>query len=235
MGRTKTYFVDLERLESLGDQASVIIRLMMVCNDISVANHCLGIFQESFIDDSPSVRKHFKKGAAMYFVRLQCGHLHEALDVIKEIKDDQNLYKRIERCSNTAKDSFKKLTDCLKGGPSRRNFEQYITRIRNNLAFHYCHQGGEKLIDRALSDRAGRIEARISKITLGDHLSLGRFELADDIIDSIVCRHIFGVPRSADLRSEVDKILDFGSDLCKSLIEFGWEFVTRFIRDHAAK
>jgi hypothetical protein len=181
------------------------------------------------------VRKHFEKGAAMYFVRLQCGHLHEALDVTQEIKDDQNLYNRIERCSNTAKDSFKKLMDCLKGGPDKWKFEQYITRIRNNLAFHYCHKKGEKLIDRALSDRAGRIEAKTSKITLGDHLSLWRFEHADDIIDSIVCRQIFGVPRSADLRSEVGKILDLGSDLGKALIMFGGEFATLFVKDHAAK
>lgn len=181
------------------------------------------------------MRKHFEKGAAMYFVRLQCGHLHEALDVIQEIKDDQNLYNRTERCSNTAKDSFKKLTDCLKGGPNKWKFEQYITRIRNNLAFHYCHKKGEKLIDRALSDRAGRIEAKTSKITLGDHLSLWRFEHADDIIDSIVCRQIFVVPRSADLRSEVDKILDLGSDLGKALIMFGGEFATLFVKDHAAK
>lgn len=235
MSRTKTLFVDLERLESLGDQASIIIKLMMVCNDISVANHCLGIFKECFFDDSPSMRKHFEKGAAMYFVRLQCGHLHEALDVIEEIKDNQQLYDSLEHCSNTAKDSFNKLTDCLKGGPNRREFEQYITRIRNNLTFHYCNKRGKKLIDRALSDRAGRMEAKTSKITLGDNLSLYRFELADDIIDSIVCRQIFDVQESADLRSAVDKILDFGSNLCKALVTFGNELVTRFVRVHAVK
>jgi hypothetical protein len=206
---------------------------MMVCNDISVANHCLGMFKESFFDDRPSVRKHFAKGAAMYFVRLQCGHLHEALDVVREIKEDQTLFNMTERCSNTAQESFKELTDCLKDGPNRRKFEQYITRIRNNLAFHYCHKKGRKLIDRALSDRAGRIEAKTSTITLGNHLGLWRFELADDIIDSIVCRQIFGVPISADLRSEVDKILDFGSDLGKALITFGGEFATLFAKDHA--
>jgi hypothetical protein len=32
-----------------------------------------------FFDDRPSIRKHFEKGAAMHFICLQCGHLHEPM------------------------------------------------------------------------------------------------------------------------------------------------------------
>jgi len=198
----------------------------MACNDIALANYCLSKFKE---EQSP-MRKHVQKGALMYFVRLQCGHLNEVMEIIQEIKDDRILYGRVKHCSQTARDSFNKLANCLKDSPQNKIFEEYIGRVRQNTAFHY----DRKLVDRALSDRSSRPEARRSKITYGDHISLLRFELADDIIDSIICREIWKIPRSADLRQEADRISDFGSDLCKSLLDFGGEFIFRYIQEHAS-
>ncbi|MGA2781237.1 MAG: hypothetical protein ABSF13_04875 [Smithella sp.] len=45
MARTLTTYVDLSRLQSLGERASVIIRLMMAGNDIALANQCLGYYK----------------------------------------------------------------------------------------------------------------------------------------------------------------------------------------------
>ena len=166
----------------------------------------------------------------MYFLRLQCGHLNEAIKLIQPIRDDSYLYERVKRCSQTAQDSFGKLLDCAKGGPDHKRFLQYVGRIRQNTAFHY---DGTVIRD-ALADRASRPEAMHSKITLGDHIGLWRFELADQIVDSIVCRQIWKIPKDADLRQEADKCADFGSDLCKALLVFSGEFVFRYIQEHAA-
>ena len=224
MGRTHTLFINLESLHSSDTKSQTVIRLMMACNDISIANNCQSMFKEH---QSP-ISSHVQKGALMYFVRLQCGHLNEALKVIEEIKNDHYLSNIIDRCSQDGKDAFAKLIACLKGGSDHRQFQKYVGQIRHNTIFHYS----DKLVDNALTDRASRSEAHLSKITYGDHISLSRFELADDIVDSIVCRHIWKIPRSENLREEADRISDFGFGLCESLLIFGGEFIYRYIKDY---
>jgi len=169
-------------------------------------------------------------GALMYFIRLQFGHLNEAIKLIQEIQDDTYLYERVNSCSQAAQDSFIKLLNCLKGGRDYKKFLQYVGRIRHNTAFHY----DPTVIKKALADRASRAEARYSKITSGDHISLCRFKLADQIVDSVVCRQIWKIPKDADLRKEADECVMFGADLCKALLDFSGEFIFRYIQEHAA-
>jgi hypothetical protein len=226
MARTLTTYVDLNRLQALGERASVIIRLMMAGNDIALANQCLGYYKN---EESP-VNNDIRRGAGLYFIKMQCGHLNEAIKLIEEIIRDEYLLERVKRCSSSAMDAFAKLKKCLKGGSDEKKFEQYIGLIRHNTAFHYSN----KLVDRALADRAGRPESRRSKITAGDHISLWRLHLADDILDSIVCRHIWRIPRTTNLRQEADKIADFGGNLCVAFLDFSGEYIFRFVKEHAA-
>ena len=225
MSRTRTILVDLQKLQASGN-ASTLIRLMMACNDIALANQCLKKFKE----ERSKIRKPVQRGALMYFVRLQCGHLNEGLKIIQEIKDNRKLSESIERCSQDARDSFNRLVNCLKGGAERKKFEDYVAIIRHKTIFHYDN----KMVQRALADRARSEEAKQSKITLGDDISLFRFELSDDIVDSIVCRHICKIHRNADLRKEIDEIMLWASDIGKSLLDFGGEFIYRYIQERAA-
>ena len=226
MSRTQTIFVDLQRLSSCGESASVIIRLMMACNDISLANQGLARYKE----EQPAIKSHVQRGAGMYFIRLQCGHLNEAMKIISEIRDNERLRDRVEKCSHIAREAFDRLTNCLKGDPGNRDFERYVGRIRHSTVFHYA----PKTIDKALNDRASRPEASRSKITRGDHISLWRFELADDILDSVVCRQIWNIPRTANLPQEADLKAEYGSNLCQALLSFSGEFIFRFVQEHAA-
>jgi hypothetical protein len=199
---------------------------MMACNDIALANHCLKKFKE----DQSKIRKPVQKGALMYFVRLQCGHLNEGLKLIQEIKDNPRLTEATERCSQMAKDSYNRLVACLKGGAENKKFEDNIEIIRHKTIFHY----DSKMVRKALADRASREEAKRSKITLGDDISLSRFEVSDDIVDSIICRQICKIPRQADLGKEIDEIMVWASDIGKSFLDFSGEFIYRYIQDHAA-
>ncbi len=170
MTRTQTTFVDLSRLISQKKEASLIIRLMMACNDISLANQCLAQYKET----QPPIRKHVQKGALMYFVRLQCGHLKEAMDLVQKLCADEYLLKRVDSCSQEAQASFKRLIDCFKDRPNYNKYRDYILKVRHKTIFHY----DGKLVEKALADRAKRPEAKISKITRGDHISLWRFDLS---------------------------------------------------------
>lgn len=226
MSRTQTIFVDLSRLLFQKEEAALIVRLMMACNDISLSNQCLVKYRE----DQGRMRQNVQRGALMYFVRLQCGHLKEAMDLIQEICDSQELYRRIERCSTYAQTCFENLKRCLKGGPDFAKYKDYIMRIRHKTIFHY----DSKLVEKAIVDRASRQEAKTSRITRGDHISLWRFELSDDIVDSIVCRQIMKIPKDADLRKQADEYADFGSNLCISFLDFCGEFVFSYIQEKAA-
>lgn len=226
MSRTQTIYVNLPRLLSMGQSASLIIRLMMACNDISLANQCLKRFQE----EQDPIRKHVQKGALIYFLRLQCGHLKEAMSLIQEICNDQALLPKIEHCSQKVQKCFYQMKDCLRGGQNHQRFEDYVTKIRNKVSFHYDPQK----VHVALEKLASRVDTSTSRITRGDDISLWRFELADAIHDSIICRQIWGIPEDADLREQADQKSDFASNLCLSFLEFCGEFIFSWIQENVA-
>ncbi len=226
MTRTQTTFVDLSRLLPNKKEASIIIRLMMACNDIALANQCLAQYKE----EQPPIRKHVQKGALMYFVRLQCGHLKEAIDLIQKLCNDKYLLKRVDNCSKEAQTSFKDLTDCFKNEPNYIKYRDYVLKVRHKTIFHY----DGKLVEKALADRANRTEAKTSKITRGDNISLWRFNLSDEIVDSLICRQLWKIPREENLREKADEISDFGSNLCVSFLDFCGEYIFSYIKEKAA-
>ncbi|MBI5521607.1 MAG: hypothetical protein HY910_03175 [Desulfarculus sp.] len=227
MPRTRTIYVDVQRLINSGDHASLIVRLMMASNDLALANICLSHCKNN--PSSPS--KQTQWGAELYFVRLQCGHLNEGLKLIQEIQGIDYLKDRIDRCSQYAQASYAKLINCTKGGNEWSEFNQYVERIRHKVTFHYAN----KEVSKSLSSLASKPTATIPNINAGDHITLGRFGLADDIVDNIVCRQIWKIPESANLQEEANKRADFGSKLCLAFLGFSSEFITNYILEHAAK
>ncbi len=225
MGTSYTWYVSLRKLHSCGQDAPLIIRLMMAANDICLANQGYVHYQEL----KSSMRSHVITGARRYFVRLQCGHLNEALKIIEEMQGSKNLQSVIQSCSNGAQDSYNKLVRCMKHGPDYNRFQKYIGKIRHKLIFHYDND----LINKVLSDRASRSEANLSKITAGDSMKLWRFEAADDVEDTLVCRYLWLIPRNADLREEANPILAFMSDLTHSFLIFSRELIVTYIRRYA--
>ena len=143
MGRTSTAYIDLSRIQMMGDSANLIIRLMMACNDLSVANVSYGYYMDSELIENREI----KKGASLYFVKIQCGHLYEGMKLIEEIVSDSYMLSEVDKCSHSARESFDNLKKCLKGGEYYDEFTHYIELVRHNTAFHY---DSKKLVDRAL-------------------------------------------------------------------------------------
>jgi hypothetical protein len=52
--------------------------------------------------------------------------------------------------------------------------------------------------------------------------------VADDIIDSIVVRQIWGIPKTADLRAEGDKIVDYIHQIFLWFMDFSTEFIWKY-------
>ena len=219
-------YLSLNKLIANEEIAVILIRLMMACNDLTLTNTCLTKYQDS----NTQKNKYINDGACMYFVRLQIGHLHEGLKVIKEIYDNETLENFVKTCSCDAKIAFKILCKYIPGGKERTKFEKYFGKIRHNLVFHYQESGD--WIKKALRERIDKKGQTSARITLGE-VQKTRYDIADQVVDTIVCRNIFGIPYTvADLqkdRKELDKILMFGSEIAKNFIGFSGEFLHNYV------
>jgi len=195
---------------------------MMACNDLSLANQALSEWKI----DQPSNKKARQAGAGMYFVRTELAHLYEALDIIEEIRNDAALSALVAQCDSQTQESFRAIEQYVRNGAKRGELMQLVGQIRHNLTFHYNQSG--TLIERAIADRTGRAEARLSSVTRGDTAYLWHFKIADDIVDSIVVRQIWAVPRGADVRTEVDKIADRVHQIFLWFVDFSGEFIWKY-------
>jgi hypothetical protein len=226
MSATQTFVVDLERLQMHGADAHLVILLMRATDDIAVANWGLRHFSR---EDPKGLRRHVQLGARRYFVRLQCGHLFEGLKLIEQLRRSPKLMSIVSRCDQSAQDAFARLGDYVRGGVRRPEFEQKIGLIRHKAAFHY----DAKLVAAALTSRAHRKGLSLSTITRGTDMELWRSGLSDDIEDTIVCRLLWRIPLDADLQAEANKILDFGSAICRDFLDFSAELAFRFLGESA--
>ena len=219
MSRTSTRYVNFESLQTRGVSASVVIKLMMVCNDLSLANQSLSEWKK----EQPSEAKGRQVGAGMYFVRVQLSHLYEGMKVIEEIKKDPSLLEFINHLVDKTKESFKELEQFLPNAPKRPEFDKLVGLVRHNLTFHYDESG--KRIQKALLEKATNPDARVSSITRGDNAYRWHFKVADDIVDSIVVRQIWEISPEFDLRVEADKVADRVHQIFLFFVDFAGEFI----------
>jgi hypothetical protein len=232
--RTNTIYTDLKKLyESSPKEASLIVRLMLACNDIALANHCMSNFKTGQLR---AIQQHIKEGAMLYFVRLQCGHLNEAMDLVGELNallQESSLSANVfNKCSEETKEDFNKLRDCLDGFTRRQDFLKKVELMRHNTVFHYK---ANKLFESAVKIRSENSIGRYSSITRSYDVSCLRFNVADDIIDTVVCRFLWKLEGDDDLQKKADETSDFGSDLCKSFINFCSEFIFRYMQEHGTR
>lgn len=222
MPRTQTRYVNFQTLDARGESTATVVKLMMACNDLQLANEALSEWKQ----EQPTSRKLRQTSARMYFFRLELGHLFEGLKVIDQIRKDPVLLCLVRQTDAQTQQSFANLEQFLPGGARRGQIEKLMGRVRSNLTFHYEESG--KLIAKAISDRAARPADRVSSVTRGSTAYLWHFKAADDVVDSVVVRQIWGIPRSADLRTEVDKIADELHQIFLWFVDFAGEFVWEY-------
>jgi hypothetical protein len=197
---------------------------MMACNDMFLTNRSQGIY----IGELRPTEKHLAQGGLMYFVRLQMGHLSEGMKILDQLATIPRFKHILSSCPSNAQASYSRLLPFTKPGPKRVWFEKNVATARHNLTFHY-HESG-KWIDWALTDRAGRKEAEQSSITFGDTGHLWRFHIADDVVESIMCRKIWQIPRSANLRKAADAMTDKIYAVFCDYLDFAAAFISQYLK-----
>ena len=94
MSRTRTQRIDFAQLLRRKNTAPMIVKLMMVCNDLSLVNEALVHWQE----EQPRMQKHRQRGAVIYFARIELSHLFEGLKIVEEIRNNPELMALLSRC-----------------------------------------------------------------------------------------------------------------------------------------
>jgi hypothetical protein len=224
---TRTLYINLQRLAYRSEEAGVVLRLMMVCNDLTFANARFGEVREGVGQDA--LAEHVRWGAKMYFVRLQIGHMNEAIPIIEEIRKNDLLAQTVSQCSSHAQEIFAFLIGCLQGGANYAQFKSAVMLVRHKTVFHY----DDKLVRTALGEMAGRTK-RIQSITTSNDVRAVRFSVADEVLDNLTCRFIWKA-QEPSLDEVIGQKLDFAERTCRALLEFGGEFIMRYVADNATR
>lgn len=222
--RTHTRFLSFSKLAN-ADGASIVTRVAMVCNDLAIANSSMGRYQKI---ESPAL-SHIRQGGSMYFVRMSCGHLREGVRAIQNVKEHPALSALVSKCHARAQSAFGNLCECLPNGKDHATFARYVKPIRNTIAFHY----DSKEVAWALNDRVHRPSAsKVCSATIGEDVHSTRFEFADALLDTIVCRKLWGI-LDADANREADRISDWCFQKSIEFLDFGENLVHLFLSQHA--
>lgn len=221
--RTHTKFFSYSKLAN-ADGATTVVRIAMVCNDLAIANSAMGYFKNL----TSNALSHIRQGAPLYFVRMSCGHLREGMRALREVRDHTALLALTKKCDARAQAAFAELCECLQGGRNHGDFERYVKPIRNTIASHY----DPNEVKSALEFRRVHPSNIPCSITIGEDIHSCRFEFADVVLDTIVCRKLWQIPLGTDVRAEADRIANWCFAKSIEFLDFGGDFVSRFLLEH---
>jgi hypothetical protein len=233
--------ISMQRLAEKGEAGGVLVRLMMVLQDLAFADRARGV-----IAGKPSKKKKqgdVKRAAGRYYMRLQISHLFEGLKIIQEIAQDAALERMVVACNKETQKAFERL----------QNFEsepdyKFMERIRHTISSHYAPKPVVKSLQRLEWRRQRQVELRKAKVPDVRKpidivkVSLEREPYKSELVpweiveNDIVLHDIFKLDESDTYAG--DKKLDADSDeimlrLGRVRATFGF-FAGSFILKHAA-
>jgi hypothetical protein len=221
MSRTTTIMSDFQKMALMPSAASIILKMMMACNDMQTANEALSYWKEKRVQQ-PTSRAH---GAGMYYIRLQISHLNEALKIIDRVKDEPSLLNLLSRCDRHTQEAFSQLSEAK----TNHAHISVIAKLRNNLGFHYLDkQGSDKWIKKAVIERSAGSGRRHSAVTRGLTCYDWYFKPGDDISHDIVVKEILGISGEDLDDSEKDEILRELHAIFILFMDFAGEFIWKF-------
>jgi hypothetical protein len=182
--------------ELLGDEklASVLVRLMMVMNDIGITNSQMHEWEKT----EDMKKKPRARGAILYFGRVQSAHLFEALDIIEEIERDPDLKARVARSDPRIVGFFNTVAAFL-GSKDHA----LMAKMRNVVAFHY----DPKLAMRRLKSLVEKYPDHRFGYSMGNETLDWYYDLGDLIADGILIRDVFEIKEDQDIAAGALEVL----------------------------
>jgi hypothetical protein len=211
--------VNMDRLASDPQKGSVLVRLMMVSNDLSIANETHLMWKKAR-GKKRAVRR---KEARRYAVRMIIGHIFEGMRIIEEIERSRKLSALVQACDNTTRKEFEELVAYMKGP----EFKKLVGMIRHKVAFHYDDTMVQNAIKKWAEDNPGSPQP----ISLGRDPMDWSFGPGDLVSQHMVVRDIFKIRGNANVVAEADKIMDGifekGAMFARFCGHFLWQVSTR--------
>lgn len=164
--------------------ASIVLRLMVSMNDISITNNSMAEWERT---EDPKKKARWR-GGVLYFGRVQSAHLFEALRIIAEINKDTDLMAAVAAADSKTQTSFGIVAQFLKHPDYNM-----LAKMRNVIAFHY----DRKLAISRLKRLVELSPDHRTTYSLGGETLDWYFELGDLIADEIVVREVFQIPEDA--------------------------------------
>jgi hypothetical protein len=137
LARTNSRYIGFDVFHRRGSSAATVVKLMMACNDMSLANQTLADWKK----EQPPRRRTRAFGARIYFLRMEFAHLYEGLKVIEQIRTDPVLMSIVANCDQRTQRSFDELLTYQKGGAKHAVLKDLAGKVRHNIAFHYDQAG----------------------------------------------------------------------------------------------
>jgi hypothetical protein len=214
-----TKWLNFERIQN-DKHGALVVGLMIAADDILLANWSALRYSEENEMKLPRMQRHLRIGALQYFVRLMAAHLHEALPLVDQFRQEAELERILKKCSREARCGYAAMCDCLRGGPDAGIFGSQVSRLRNKLSFHYDREHLVRAIERLALDPTHPP----APITMGADYYLSRFNLADRVIDSALVREVVqNLPGDTD-REKLNSFQDFINQKCLAFLFFANEF-----------
>jgi hypothetical protein len=218
MARGRTKYFGSRDLASPGDLSSVLIRLMLAVNDISLAADANDFWAET-TEQRRAYRKRLARG---YFVRLIMSHVHEALKIIDEINRNPDLRAAVDQCDARTGENFEKLVAIL-NSPERG----HLSRFRTKATFHYDKQLSAEHLQRVIGyDPTTTWSYSVGSTPLDWH-----FELGDAVMDHMVVKFVLGAdePRSPARSKKVEEIATRLQQISIMFTDFAASFIARHL------
>jgi len=217
MGRSTTWFIKARTIAGQEELAAVLIRLMLSINDLSLANAAI----EDWNSTTQQTRERRKRGALMYFTRVLLGHVHEALEIVRDISKSPTLRAAVDRCDKATTSSYGKLEAFVNSSEVAP-----LNRLRNRAAFHYDKQ----LPLRSLAQIATQASDHSWSCSMGTHSLDWHFELADAVMDRMVIREVFELrePRSPERHEKTKMMALRQQEIAREFTDFAAHFVRHY-------
>jgi hypothetical protein len=219
MGRSRTRYLKAGAIASQTELSSVLVRLMLSINDISLAADA----NDAWASTTEQHRE-FRKGTArMYFIRVLMGHVFEGLSVVREISRSAALRAAVDRCDAQTLAAFRDLEAFIDSAEMK-----VLDKIRNRASFHYDRQ----LPERSLQEIAELSPDKPWSYSMGSEALDWHFELADAVIDRMLIREVFGLkqPKGLQRTEKTELIAARLQEISITFTNFAAHFVEHYSR-----
>lgn len=186
---------------------SVLVRLMMVVNDLTLVNECVDMWRAT----DERKRKNRQNEALKYLIELEVAHLHEGLGIIGKINKTPVLLNAVRRCDAPTQREFDALV-AYSRGPHAKS----ILMVRHKLAFHY----DDTLAQQALTKIAQLYPGTAETVTMGHAPIDWYFGPGALVNERVAIRDVFKIPEGADVNEAANQLWEDLFEIASTFTQF---------------